>query len=90
MISTISKPTSIDVGKLLFVDAIWGGAFIFIVFALDDSGPLSIAGWRAMVVIAILIGQLAVMVAGCSYATSSIVSRRLTHLPMISTSAPPC
>jgi drug/metabolite transporter (DMT)-like permease len=34
-----------------------------------------------------LMGQLAVIVAGCSYATSSIVSRRLTHLPMISTSA---
>jgi len=32
-------------------------------------------------------GQLAVMIAGCSYATSSVVSRRLTHLPMISTSA---
>ncbi len=32
-------------------------------------------------------GQLAVMAAGCSYATSSVVSRRLTHLPMISTSA---
>jgi drug/metabolite transporter (DMT)-like permease len=34
-----------------------------------------------------LAGQLAVTVAGCSYALSSIVSRRLTHLPMISTSA---
>jgi drug/metabolite transporter (DMT)-like permease len=34
-----------------------------------------------------LAGQLAVMLAGCSYATSSVVSRRLTHLPMISTSA---
>ena len=34
-----------------------------------------------------LAGQLAVMLAGCSYATSSIISRRLTHLPMISTSA---
>jgi drug/metabolite transporter (DMT)-like permease len=32
-------------------------------------------------------GQLAVMAAGCSYATSSVISRRLTHLPMISTSA---
>ena len=32
-------------------------------------------------------GQLAVMAAGCSYAVSSVVSRRLTHLPMISTSA---
>ncbi len=31
-------------------------------------------------------GQLAVMAAGCSYATSSVISRRLTHLPMISTS----
>ena len=34
-----------------------------------------------------LIGQLAVIVAGCSYAASSIVSRRLTHLPMLSTTA---
>jgi drug/metabolite transporter (DMT)-like permease len=34
-----------------------------------------------------LTGQLAVTFAGCSYAMSSIVSRRLTHLPMISTSA---
>jgi drug/metabolite transporter (DMT)-like permease len=34
-----------------------------------------------------LTGQLAVILAGCSYATSSVVSRRLTHLPMISTSA---
>lgn len=170
--------------------AIWGGAFIFIAFALDDFGPVSIASWRvslgAVVLLAIalligqpfprgftewrkicfvgclnsaipffliswgqqfissaetallmamgtffalivshfsshderinkpralgvsvgflgvlvlvfwdlgnagsaaLIGQLAVIVAGCSYAASSIVSRRLTHLPMISTSA---
>jgi len=34
-----------------------------------------------------LVGQLAVMAAGCSYATSAVISRRLTHLPMISTSA---
>jgi drug/metabolite transporter (DMT)-like permease len=180
----------IDVGRLVFVGAIWGGAFIFIALALADFGPISIATWRVslgaavMFVIAIvigqkfprarrdwrnicivgclnsaipffliswgqqfissaetavlmamgtfftlivshftshderinlprafgvsvgfigvlvlvfwdfgsaamgsLIGQLAVMTAGCSYATSSIVSRRLTHLPMISTSA---
>ena len=32
-------------------------------------------------------GQLAVMAAGCSYAISSVIARRLTHLPMISTSA---
>jgi drug/metabolite transporter (DMT)-like permease len=190
MISTIRKPSLADVGKLLFVGALWGGAFIFIAVALDDFGPISIASWRVslgavvMVVIAMLIGQsfprarrdwrnicivgclnsaipffliswgqqfissaetailmamgtffalivshftshderinmpralgvgvgfigvlvlvfwdissagmgslagqLAVIIAGCSYATSSIVSRRLTHLPMISTSA---
>lgn len=34
-----------------------------------------------------LAGQLAVIGAGCSYAISSVISRRLTHLPMISTSA---
>ena len=190
MISTIRRPTLSDVGKLFFVGAIWGGAFLFIALALKDFGPISIASWRvslgAVVLLCIalligqpfprgfrewrkiffvgclnsaipffliswgqqyissaesallmamgtffalivshftsqderinryralgvgvgfigvlvlvfwdiqeaglgtLMGQLAVIVAGCSYATSSIVSRRLTHLPMISTSA---
>ena len=190
MISTIRQPTLFDVGRLFFVGAIWGGAFIFIAVALDDFGPISIASWRVSLGAAVLLcialavrqrcpratrdwrniiivgclnsavpffliswgqqfissaesallmamgtffalivshftsqderinkpralgvtlgfvgvlvlvfwdiseaglgelaGQLAVMVAGCSYATSSIVSRRLTHLPMISTSA---
>ncbi|MEM7193641.1 MAG: DMT family transporter [Pseudomonadota bacterium] len=32
-------------------------------------------------------GQLAVILAGCSYATSSVLARRITHLPSISTSA---
>jgi drug/metabolite transporter (DMT)-like permease len=32
-------------------------------------------------------GQIAVMAAGCSYATSTVIARRLTHLPLISTSA---
>lgn len=180
----------LDVGRLIFVGAIWGGAFIFIAVALADFGPLSIAAWRVslgavvLLCIAIVIGQrfprefrdwrnviivgclnsaipffliswgqqfissaetallmamgtffalivshftshderintpralgvtvgfigvlvlvfwdisalglgalagqLAVIVAGCSYATSSIVSRRLTHLPMLSTTA---
>ena len=179
-----------DVGKLFFVGAIWGGAFLFIALALKDFGPISIASWRVSLGAAVLLcvalligqpfprgftewrkiffvgclnsaipffliswgqqyissaesallmamgtffalivshftsqderinryralgvgvgfvgvlvlvfwdiqeaglgtlmGQLAVIVAGCSYATSSIVSRRLTHLPMISTSA---
>ena len=190
MISTIRRPTSIDVGRLFFVGAIWGGAFLFIALALEDFGPISIASWRVSLGAAVLlciavligqafprgfrewrkiflvgclnsaipffliswgqqyissaesallmamgtffalilshftsqderinlyralgvsvgfvgvlvlvfwdiresglgtlIGQLAVIVAGCSYATSSIISRRLTHLPMISTSA---
>ncbi len=32
-------------------------------------------------------GQIAVTIAGCSYAISSVISRRLAHLPSISTSA---
>lgn len=190
MISTIRRPTSFDVGRLIFVGAIWGGAFLFIALALEDFGPISIASWRVslgavvLVVIALvagqrfpraardwrnviivgclnsaipffliswgqqfissaesallmamgtffalilshftshderinkpralgvsvgflgvlvlvfwdisdtglgeLAGQIAVIIAGCSYATSSIVSRRLTHLPMLSTTA---
>ena len=190
MLNSIRRPTLFDVGRLFFVGAIWGGAFIFIAVALTDFGPISIATWRvslgALVLLMIalifgqkfprdfrnwrnvlvvgclnsavpffliswgqqfissaesallmamgtffglvvshfsshderinlsralgvsigfigvlvlvlwdmlesgpgnLSGQLAVMTAGCSYATSSIVSRRLTHLPMISTSA---
>jgi drug/metabolite transporter (DMT)-like permease len=190
MLNPIRRPTLFDVGRLFFVGAIWGGAFIFIALALTDFGPISIATWRVtlgavvLLIIAVLVGQkfprgsrnwrnifvvgclnsavpffliswgqqfissaetallmamgtffglvvshfsshderinvsralgvsigfigvlvlvlwdmiesglgnlggqLAVMIAGCSYATSSIVSRRLTHLPMISTSA---
>ena len=190
MLNPIRRPTLFDVGRLFFVGAIWGGAFIFIELALTDFGPISIATWRVslgalvLLMIALMIGQkfprgsrnwrnifvvgclnsavpffliswgqqfissaetallmamgtffglvvshfsshderinvsralgvsigfigvlvlvlwdmiesglgnlggqLAVMIAGCSYATSSIVSRRLTHLPMISTSA---
>ena len=190
MLNPIRRPTLFDVGRLFFVGAIWGGAFIFIAVALTDFGPISIATWRVslgalvLLMIALMIGQkfprdfrnwrnifvvgclnsavpffliswgqqfissaesallmamgtffglvvshfsshderinvsralgvsigfigvlvlvlwdmlesgpgnlsgqLAVMTAGCSYATSSIISRRLTHLPMISTSA---
>jgi len=190
MLTAIRRPTTFDVSKLLFVGAIWGGAFLFISIALNDFDPVSIATWRVtlgaavMIVIAVIIGQrlpsgarnwryifvvgflnsavpffliswgqqsvssaesailvamgtfvslvishftsdderinasrvigvaigfvgvmvlviwdllesgtgnlggqLAVMAAGCSYATSSVISRRLTHLPMISTSA---
>ncbi len=190
MLTEIRRPTSFDVAKLLFVGAVWGGAFLFVTLALEDFGPISIATWRVslgaalLLMIAIVIGQrfprgwrnwrfifivgclnsaipffliswgqqsissaesallvamgtfvslllshytshderinrervigvsvgfigvmvlvfwdliesgggnlpgqVAVMIAGCSYAVSSVVSRRLTHLPMISTSA---
>lgn len=190
MISTLRRPTLYDVARLVFVGAIWGGAFLFVSIALEDFEPISIATWRVtlgaslLIIIALIIGQkiprgirnwrfifivgflnsavpffliswgqqyissaesavlvamgtfvslllshftssderinaprligvsigfvgvmvlvfweliesgtgnlpgqLAVMLAGCSYATSSVISRRLTHLPMISTSA---
>ena len=190
MSSTLRRPTVFDVARLVFVGAIWGGAFLFISIALRDFEPISIATWRVtlgaavLIIIALVIGQklptgfrnwrlifivgflnsavpffliswgqqfissaesallvamgtfvslllshftstderintprvigvsigfvgvmvlviwdliesgtgnlpgqLAVMAAGCSYATSSVISRRLTHLPMISTSA---
>ena len=190
VLTAIRRPTPFDVSKLLFVGAIWGGAFLFVSIALNDFEPVSIATWRVslgalvLMVIAVAIGQqfpwgfrnwryifvvgflnsavpffliswgqqfissaesailvamgtfvslllshftsaderinksrvagvavgfvgvlvlvfwdlvesgtgnlwgqLAVMAAGCSYATSSVISRRLTHLPMISTSA---
>jgi len=34
-----------------------------------------------------LMGQIAVMTAGCSYAVSTVIVRRITHLPSLSTSA---
>lgn len=190
MLPAIRRPNTFDVARLLFVGAVWGGAFLFVSLALTDFGPVGIATWRVflgaslLLVIALVIGQrlprglrnwrfiivvgclnsaipffliswgqqsissaesallvamgtfvsllishyfsdderinrarvtgvslgfigvmvlvfwdlvesgtgnlpgqLAVMAAGCSYAVSSVISRRLTHLPMISTSA---
>ena len=190
MLNAIRRPTPLDVSRLIFVGAIWGGAFLFISIALEDFGPIGIAAWRVTlgaillcgIALAIgqrfargartwglifvvgflnstvpffliswgqqsissaesallvamgtfvslllshftsdderinaprvvgvsigfigvmvlvlwellesgtgnLPGQIAVMAAGCSYATSSVISRRLTHLPMISVSA---
>ncbi len=51
------------------------GVFVLVVWDLLASGLGNLAG------------QLAVMAAGSSYAVSSILARRLTHLPMISMSA---
>lgn len=188
--SSIRRPTLFDIGRLFFLGAIWGGAFIFISLALNDFQPVSIAAWRvslgALVMMSIVVftarkiptglrdwryifvvgflnsavpffliswgqqfissaatallmasgtfcavlvshftshderinrfrlagvligfggvltlvlwdivdsglgglkGQIAVTLAGCSYAISSVISRRLSHLPSISTSA---
>jgi drug/metabolite transporter (DMT)-like permease len=51
------------------------GVLVLVLWDILESGAGSLGG------------QLAVMAAGCSYAVSSVISRRLTHLPMISTSA---
>lgn len=51
------------------------GVLVLVLWDLIASGPGRLSG------------QLAVIVAGCSYSLSSIISRRLTHLPSISTSA---
>ena len=63
MLNPIRRPTLFDVGRLFFVGAIWGGAFIFIALALTDFGPISIATWRVtlgavvLLIIAVLVGQ---------------------------------
>jgi drug/metabolite transporter (DMT)-like permease len=51
------------------------GVLILVIWDLVESGLGNLAG------------QLAAIVAGCSYAISSVISRRITHLPMIPTSA---
>lgn len=48
MLPAIRRPTLIDVCRLVFLGAVWGGAFIFIAFALNDFGPISIAAWRVL------------------------------------------
>src|SRR5210317_1915814 len=62
MLNPIRRPTLFDVGRLILVGAIWGGAFIFIALALTDFGPISIATWRitsgavVLTIIAVLAG----------------------------------
>ncbi|MCP4487672.1 MAG: DMT family transporter [Gammaproteobacteria bacterium] len=48
MLPAIRRPTLFDVSRLMFVGAIWGGAFIFIELALTDFQPVSIATWRVL------------------------------------------
>lgn len=42
----IRRAGALDVGKLLFVGALWGLSFILMSVALKSFGPISIAAWR--------------------------------------------
>lgn len=53
----------------------FGGVFVLVFWDIVESG---MGGLK---------GQIAVTIAGCSYAISSVISRRLSHLPTVSTSA---
>ncbi len=46
MLTVLRRPTPFDVLRLIFLGAIWGGAFLFIELALNDFGPISVAAWR--------------------------------------------
>ena len=57
----IRRPSAFDICRLLFVGAIWGSTFIFVAFALEDFGPVSIAAWRvalgALIMLAIVLAM---------------------------------
>ena len=61
--------------RLLGVVIGFTGVFVLVFWDIMESG---FGGLK---------GQIAVTIAGCSYAISSVISRRLSHLPSISTSA---
>ncbi|MDH3390065.1 MAG: DMT family transporter, partial [Gammaproteobacteria bacterium] len=70
-----SDDERINASRVIGVAIGFVGVMVLVIWDLLESGTGNLGG------------QLAVMAAGCSYATSSVISRRLTHLPMISTSA---
>lgn len=70
-----SHDERINLSRVLGVSVGFIGVLILVLWDMIESGPGNLGG------------QLAVITAGCSYATSSIIARRLTHLPVISTSA---
>ena len=45
-VQAIRTASAFDVGKLLFVGALWGLSFILMSLALESFGPVSIAAWR--------------------------------------------
>ena len=60
-LDAIRSPTPVDISRLLFVAALWGGSFVFISIALQDLGPVSIAAWRIFLGAVILLGVSMVM-----------------------------
>jgi drug/metabolite transporter (DMT)-like permease len=70
-----SEDERINPARALGVAVGFTGVLVLVFWDMVDSGLGGIKG------------QLAVMAAGCSYATSTVIARRLTHLPPISTSA---
>ncbi len=70
-----SRDERINALRALGVAVGFLGVFILVLWDLLASGSGNLAG------------QIAVMLAGSSYAISSILARRLTHLPMMSMSA---
>ncbi len=70
-----SHDERINLARAVGVSVGFFGVMVLVIWELFESGLGNLSG------------QLAVMLAGCSYAISSVISRRLVHLPMISTSA---
>ena len=70
-----SEDERINFHRALGVSVGFIGVLVLVFWDLKESG---LGGLK---------GQIAVMVAGCSYALSTVIARRITHLPSISTSA---
>jgi len=70
-----SKDERINPFRALGVVVGFVGVLVLVFWDISESG---LGGLK---------GQIAVIAAGCSYATSSVIARRLTHLPSVSTTA---
>lgn len=70
-----SKDERINLPRALGVSVGFIGVLVLVFWDLKESGPGGLKG------------QIAVMMAGCSYALSTVIARRVTHLPSISTAA---
>ena len=70
-----SEDERINLPRALGVSVGFIGVLILVLWDLMDSGQGGVKG------------QIAVIVAGCSYALSTVIARRLSHLSSISTSA---